>query len=1043
MRGFITYFIKYPVVGNVLLFLLIGFGIMSAFKMKSRFFPAIPSRNITVQVTYPGASPEEIEEGIILKIEDNLKGTTGIERITSTSNENAGSINIEIIKGNDIDVVLQEVKNAVDRISSFPTGMEPPVIFKFENLDSPFSLALTGSENLRTLKMEARKIERDLLGVEGISKVELSGFPEEEIVIELDQLKLRAHNITLNDVMTRVKAANLETTGGIIRGSSEELVIRARNKGYYAKEFENITVRAFADGRRLKLSDLAVIEDRWAESPVRNYFNGKPSITIDIKSTTEENFLFITDYIKSYKSEYNNKDSQYELHTIRDGSINLEARIQLLFENGIIGFILVLVLLTAFLNFRLAFWVAISIPISFAGMFIVAEAMGYTINVISLYGMIIVIGILVDDGIVISENIYQHYEAGKSRLKAAIDGSMEVLGAVLSAILTTIVAFMSFFYIDGRLGDFFRDMAFVVIATLVFSLVEGALILPAHIAHSKALGKGANKPNVFTRFMQWMRNKMYAPVLRFCIANKFLTVATAVAFYMLMQGAIGGGFVKTTFFPFIERNNVNIVLKMPAGTRESITKQWIDKIERAAWAVNKDLKSEREDGLDVIEAVDKQLGPGTHEAKLNITTLDMELRNMSVLALTEMIRQKAGPIPLAEEVQYGVSRSFGKPVSVAIKGDDLNQVRAVSDELKLALNELTEVKDVIDNDLTGGKEVNIVLKEKAYLLGLTTQQVMQYVRQGFFGAEVQRLQRGQDEVRVWVRLSEKDRSSLVKLSDLRIQTSNGTAYRLSEIADFEVVNGVLGINHTDGQREVRVEADVSNPDVSVTDLLANIRDNIMPPILGSYPGVRADFEGQNRERMKAQNSMVSVVIPILILMFAIVVVTFRSFLQTLVVVLIVPFGLIGVTLGHYIHDVQLSLFSILGIIALIGILINDSLVFISSFNNMLKEGKTVNEAIYETGLSRFRPIVLTSITTIAGLMPLLLEGSFQAQFLIPMAISVAYGLLVSTVMILLLLPVLLMIFNRLKIGVNWYWYDKTLSPELVEPAVQEMGGEDE
>ena len=1046
MKQVISYFIKYPVAGNVTIVLLIFFGYTSMTKMKSTFFPVVPAEFIKIQIVYPGASPEEIEEGIVLKIEDNLKGTTGIERVTSTSNENTASIDVEIKKGNDVDVILQDVKNAVDRISSFPTNMEPPVVYKLESLQSPYSLALTGTEDLRKLKQTARKLERDFLSADGISKVELSGFPEEEIAIELNLKQLNAHDLTVREVMDKISAYNLEISGGTLKGENEELLIRSRNKGYYASNLSNIVIQAFPDGRRLFLKDLAIVEDRWEDSPKRNFYNGEPSVTIDLKSTPDEDFLFITDFVKNYISEFNAENSELKLNTVRDGSINLEARIRLLIENGFIGFVLVLGLLSAFLNFRLALWVAVSIPISFAGMFILAQSLGYTINVVSLYGMIIVIGILVDDGIVISENIYRHHEMGKSRIQAAIDGSMEVLGAVLSAIITTIIAFLSFFYLEGRIGDFFQDMAFVVIATLLFSLIEGALILPGHVAHSKALsgnGIGKKKPNLFERLMNWMRNKLYAPVLKYCLDNKFITIAISMALLMLILGAIDGGFIKTTFFPFIERDNVTIGLKMPAGTRENTTREWIDHIEAKVWHVNEEIKNEREDRRDVIEAIDKKIGPGTHEAALKVTTIDIELRDMPVLALTQRIREEVGLIPEAEDIEYGVRSAFGKPVSISVMGDDLDQVRGFVEDLKLALSELESLRDIIDNDQEGRKEIDIKLKDKAYLLGLTTKQVMAQVREGFFGGEVQRLQRGQDEVKVWVRISDEDRTSLSNLDDLRIRTSNGASYRLSEIADYTIQRGVLGINHTDGQREIRVDADISNPDVSVTDLLANIESSVLPTIKAKYPFIRTQFEGQNRERMKTARSMQEVVIPILILMFAVVVITFRSFMQTLVVILIIPFGYIGVSIGHYIHDAQLSLFSILGIIALIGILINDSLVFISAYNVTVKEGKTMKEAVFETGMNRFRPIVLTSITTIAGLMPLLLDGSFQAQFLVPMAISVGYGLMISTVMILLLLPVLLLVFNQLMRFIHWWWYDEWLKPREVEPAVTEFQEQNE
>ena len=470
MRSIINYFIKYEIAANLLMVAIVIMGIAGASSMKSTFFPEVESRNISIQIVYPGSSPEEIEEGVINKIEENLKGLTGVERVTSVSSENAGSVTVEVARGYDTDVILQDVKNAVDRINSFPVDMEPAVIYKRENLGFAISFSISGNVDLKTLKQYGRKVEDELLSKEGISKVELSGFPDEEIEIAFREKDLRTYNLTFQQASNAVRAANIEVTGGTVKGKEEELLIRAKNKEYYAEGLRDIVVKQTPEGGVIYLHQIADIQDKWADSPNRSFMNGEPSVVVSIQNTLEEDMITITDLVRAYIEEFNEANNVVKATIIRDGSIVLRQRTQLLIENGILGFVIVAILLAMFLHWRLAFWVALAIPISFAGMFICANLLDVTINVISLFGMILVIGILVDDGIVIGENIYQKYEKGVPRMKAAIDGTMEVLPAVFSAIVTTVVAFSTFLFLDGRLGDFFREMAIVVIFSLIFSL---------------------------------------------------------------------------------------------------------------------------------------------------------------------------------------------------------------------------------------------------------------------------------------------------------------------------------------------------------------------------------------------------------------------------------------------------------------------------------------------------------------------------------------------------------------------------------------------
>jgi multidrug efflux pump subunit AcrB len=1042
MRSIVKYFIDNPIAANMVMFGLFIMGWVGYSGMKSTFFPEIESKIINIRLVYPGASPQEMEEGIVTKIEENIKGVTGVDRITSTSQENSAIVIVEIAKGYKTDMVLQDVKNAVDQISSFPAGLEPPIIFKQEVLGFGISFAISGDQlDLSTLKKFGRKAEEDLLAMEGISKVSLTGFPDEEIEIAFREKDLRAYQLTFQQATLAVRSANLDLTGGIIKGKDEELLIRARNKNYFADELSNILIKTGPDGSVLKLHQIADIRNKWSDNPNRSYLNGKPSVVVTVSNTLEEDLLSITEKVRKYIDEFNLKNNEVKATIVRDGSVTLLQRRELLVENGIIGFLIVILLLAMFLHWRLAFWVALSIPISFAGMFLFANLMGVTINVISLFGMILVIGILVDDGIVIGESIYQEFEKGAERKAAALEGTLKVVPAVFGAILTTVIAFSSFLFIEGQLGDFFGQMAIVVIFSLIFSLIEGVIILPSHVAYSKAL-KPDKKPNklqhTLDRFFYFLREKTYSPILKFALYNKFLTLAVMLSLLVITFGALGGGLIGTTFFPIIERDDIVINLQMPAGTREHITENWLDHIEEAAWRANEKLsKTYFNDEKQAILRIEKNLGPTTYQGNLNIALLDGENRDsLRLREVTNAIRQETGEIIGVEQLSFGSFSIFGKPISLSLVGENYTELKAATEAVKNRMQQLTELADVVDNNQEGLREINIQLKEKASFLGLNLQTIVSQVREGYFGSEVQRLQRGRDEVRVWVRYDEEDRSDLTGLMNMRIRLLDGREFPLSEIAEVSVERGVVRINHIDGKREIKVESDISGDNVSVSDLTASLKNEIIPEVLTAYPGVTALFEGQNREQQKSAASIQIVGLVVISLMFFVVALTFKSISQTLIVFSLIPFSFIGVGWGHYLMGTPISLFSGLGVIALAGVLVNDSLVLVTSYNKLLEEGHSQMDAIFQAGINRFRPIILTTFTTFAGLAPLLFEKSLQAQFLIPMAISLSYGLLAVTVINLLLLPVLLVIVNRIKVNAVWIWSGEKPVYSDVEPALR-------
>ncbi|SDB52669.1 Multidrug efflux pump subunit AcrB [Flavobacteriaceae bacterium MAR_2010_188] len=1058
MRKVIEYFIRYEVAVNVVLIAFLIFGFLGMIQLKSSFFPLQESQIININIAYPGAAPQEIEEGIVLKIEDNLKGLIGVERVTSTSRENGGSITVEIESGQDINDMVAEVKNAVDRVSNFPGGMEPLVVAKSEQIRETIDFAISGDNiELGTLKKIGRDVENDLRAMEGISQIQVNGYPDEEIEIAVRESDLLAYNLTFTEVAAAVSEANILSTGGNIKTDAEDYLIRANNRSYYGNELNSLAVRANSDGTVVRLQDVATVRDRFSETPNATYFNGNISVNVGITNTNSEDLLSTAEKVNEYVVEFNKKYTGVKIDIINDQSIRLKERTQLLLENGAVGIILVLVFLSLFLNTRLAFWVALGLPVAFMGMFIFAAQFSVTINILSLFGMIIVIGILVDDGIVISENIYQHYEMGKPRVQAAVDGTMEVLPPILSAIITTVLAFSTFLFLEGRIGEFFSEVSVIVILTLLVSLIEALIILPAHIAHSKALVKESPEEmakkkglakffmkmrviNVYgDKIMNYLRDNLYSPVLRFALRQRFITFAILLALFILTIGAFMGGVIKGAFFPRVDSDTVSIDLLMPEGTNPKITDSIISLVEAASWKVNEDYTKRQSGNKQVVQNIIKRVGPGNNKASLRVNLLPGEERDFASPDVTASIREEVGDVYGVELLTFGSGGNFGgSPVSISLLGNNTEELKEAKNELKEALTNNSLLADVTDTDPEGIKEINIELNEAAYALGLNLRSVMNQIRAGFFGLQAQRFQRGQDEIRVWVRYDRLNRESINDLDDMRIITPSGDRVPFGEIANYTIERGEESIRHLDGQREIQVNADLKDPKSTATEILLDVRNNIMPNILSKYPSVSASYEGQNREANKLSRSAGTTVPIVIFLIYVVIAFTFRSYSQPFLLILMIPFSFIAVAWGHWIHDFPINILSALGIIALIGIMVNDGLVLIGKFNSFLVSGMDFDEALFEAGRVRFRAIFLTSLTTVAGIAPLLLEKSRGAQFLKPMAISIAYGIGIATVLTLIILPLLLSVTNSAKKNTKWLITGNMVEKRELERAVKEQ-----
>lgn len=1049
MKGAIKFLIQHPTLVNLFVFLLVAIGVLKLAETQKTNFPKQKVRFIDVNISYPGASPSEVEEGVTVKVEDNLEGIMGIDRVTSTSQDNKATIEVELEEEADADKLLVEVKNAVDKINNFPAGVEPPTIDKRDPMDMTISIGLVGDVPLQTMKDYAEEIRDDLMFYEGLSQVFVDGVPDQEIEIRVRENDLRAYNLTLDQVKNAIANSNLETFGGNIETGKQNINIKAENKGYFAKDLKNIVIRADADGKVVYLQDVADIVDQFEDAASARYLLGERVVVINTYTLTSEDILDNASFVRDYIENFNAAHEGIQLKVLEDGTVNLTNRLKTMINNGIVGVVLVLLVLALFLDRYLAMWVALKIPVAIIGMFVMIDIYGATINVVSLFGFILVLGILVDDGVVIGENIYQHAkEKGKKPLKAALDGTMEMVVPVMISLSTTAVAFSLFLFLPTQAGEFFGEVAFVVIAVLFVALIESFFILPAHLAHSKGLKKDIRLTKIekwATGFMTFLRDKIYLPIFNRNVVGKlYPKILTLVAFVVLLGGSIslvGLGVVNFTFFPNLDDDAIFIEMELPPGTPVEITKSKLQSIEDAVWQMNEKNSAERKDGNQVVQFVEQITGPLDNQGELKVTFLSGEIRGISSFQLSNDIREAAPPIPEATRLIYGLGAStslFGLPVSFALKSKDLDELRKAKDELKAGMRGMSEVKDVSDNDMEGIQELQVKLKPQAELLGLNLAYVMAQVRSGFFGVEAQSLQREDEEVEVWVRYPRKGRSSKDQLLDMRIRTPDGRQYQFQDIAYVEEGIGNLTINHLEGRREIRVEANVANIDVSAPKAIAAVEENILPAILEKYPSVSYSVEGQNRMSFKLLKA-ISVVGPIVLLfILALIVTNCNSFSQGILVFSLFPFALIGVIFGHWVHGTPLSIFSLIGTIALIGIFVNNALVFLSTLNDLLKEGMGFVEAVKETARSRFRPIVLTSITTIAGLGPLIASGSLGAQFLKGPAIAIAYGLGFGIFNVLILLPVFLMTTNKLR----QLWYkrikNQTLSAAEVEPAVRKL-----
>ncbi|MBT6650393.1 MAG: efflux RND transporter permease subunit [Flavobacteriales bacterium] len=1045
MRKLIAYFIKYPIYANAIIIITAIVGFLSLTMMPHSFFPELPPNKVYVNVSYPGASPEEIEEGITTRIEESLNGIEGVEEVTSTSSENFSAVTIEVYEGFEIDDVLTDVKNSVDAIYSFPSGAEKPTVQKQKSRgmggmgNMVGYYALNGPDDLWKLKEKADKIEQDLLNDDEISQIQVIGYAPIIISVEIDEASLLRHNINFDAISTAIKLSNIDISGGSIKTQKDEIIIRSNNRNTNTAGVENIVIFSDRNGDIVRLKDIAKVALEFSDIPMKTFVNGERSISFLIKKTPEEDIKKIANSLEKYIAEFNAENPEFEIITLFQFADMLDQRIETLSNNLFIGLFLVVIILGLFLSFRLSSWVAFGIPFSFIGMISFGLLYGMTINMISLFGMILVVGILVDDGIVIAENIYKHFEKGKTPMKAALDGTMEVVTPVLTSVLTTVFAFSTLLFVGGQM-EMMQEMAFSVIAALLFSLVEAFLVLPSHLASRAVLTEntdsriGKIKKVVESKVVQ-LRN-WYTKVNTFFVKNYRKHVWTPMAIIVIVVIMLATGVIRWTFFPSVPFNEVKIEFAYTPGEREFRTEKFLWYIDGIIQVYHQELIEEYNDTLftDVSLTVGftENLGvSGSHVGSLRLAIEENEL--ISTIDISNEIQRRIHPDSLAvmEKISVGGFQQFGKAVSISLQSEDDDELKNAVNWLKERISSINMVKEVMDNGGVGNREIHIKLKEKAYALGLNEATVMKQIRQGFFGEEVQRLIVGRDEVKIWLRYPESDRNNIEDLNKVKIKTMGGEMYPLESIANYEYKRGRVKINHINGAKEIRVDANLYNAEFS-GDVNAEIEREYLGLMRNKFPKVSYKVMGQAEEAADSGKRLGIAFLISIILIVLTIALNFKSFYQARLILMVVPIGIFSAILGHGIIGKPFSIMSVWGVIALIGILVNDAVVMLDKYNRNIAEGMNMNDAVISAGTSRFRAIILTTITTFVGLFPLILEKSFQAQFLIPMAISVAFGVLFGTIILLLYFPSLILYFNDMRRARWWLWIGGDTPPTKMD-----------
>ncbi len=1092
MRRLITFFVNRPVWGNAFIAIVIIFGIFSLLQTKKSFFPELEPQTIIASVFYPGASPTEMEEGVTIKIEQSIKGLAAIEEINSTSSENIASVRIKAYQDANMDQLLSDIENAINSINSFPAGAEKPILNKITSGGMGSVVAFIGisakDKNISEIELVdlATKVEQDLLNTKNITEIVKMGFPTKEISIDVRENDLVRYNTSFQEVSMAISSQNLNITTGQIRGASQEMNIRSNNKVLTENEISEIVLRGLPSGEKVKIKDVADVKLGYSENSQKSSFNGLPAVSFQIEKSPSQDIEKISSTLHNYQERFNKENTDFQFDIYFEFNELLEGRIDLLTKNGVTGLILVLLFLGMFLNIKLSSWVAFGIPFSFLGMFILGIFYGITINMISLFGMILVVGILVDDGIVIAENIYAHFEKGKSAKQAAIDGTMEVLPSVCSSVITTIVAFSVLFFVEGL--EIMREMAFVVIACLIFSILEGMITLPSHLSKKSVLAETKEEPlgvgigilfmavgvatcasayyifpsepswdlilfpmtlGLFGIFIlhagfskspvegkirstadsliRWIRDHLFTQTVSLLVGQTKrwyrFTFFVPLLFTVFVISLLVNGTLSSTFFPNIQPDFFSIEVAYTPGTNEKETGKFIEQATLILLEENNRIK--KQSGDEIMTYYTSNIGftqnigqVGNHTGGISVF-VNAEDSEIPLDTLMNRINVRINDLnqgKIAENLYVGGFNRFGKEIEIGLTSFDDKNLMNARDGIKKALGQMSGVINIKDNLPPGRNEIQLKMKPQAELFGLSKGEVLNQIRQGFFGQEAQRVIIGTDEIKIWVRYPLEDRNSTYDLFEMKIKNAQGMRIPLREICDYSIGRAPESLKRRNGQRIVKIDAETIDPE-EVANINTKIFDSIIPKVTSLYPNVQTLKLGQFERSEKTGNSMQYITLVLIFLMFVILMLHFNSLSQAFLIMLVIPSGIAGSIIGHGLVGIPVSILSVFGMIALIGVLVNDAIVFLDRYNGLLLEGKNIKEAAILAAASRFRPILLTSLTTVAGLLPMISETSMQAQFLIPMATSIAFGVLFGTVFILFFYPSAILLWNdRARLG---------------------------
>ena len=1015
----LAWFIRNPVAANILMFSILVSGLYTSTTMRKESFPSFASEELRITVPFRGGSPEDVERGVVLKIEEAVQGVSGIDRIVSEATANRAVVRLEAVEGYPVEKLLEDTKIQVDAIFTFPEQAEKPVIEEVERRRTALVVELFGPVSEAELKETARSIRDRLLEQPNIDEVDLLGTRDYEISIELDDGQLERFGLTFGDVAAAVRENSVDLTSGMVRSEMGEISVRTRGQGYVAEDFRRMPLVTAESGARVYVGDVAVVRDGFVDDLLLHRFQGERAVALQITAAEQGSILKVTGETKQVLDALESSGGIPEnvhLATWQDGSRNIKDRLALFGKNGVAGMFLVLVSLAFFLNLRLAFWVAIGIPVSICGAMAVMGSpwLDISINVLSTFGFILVLGIVVDDAVVIGESIFAERErGGQDAFETTLHGAARVSVPATFGVLTTIAAFYPLTNIAGRMGNVFGQIATVVMLCLTFSLIESKLVLPSHLLHvhahtsPKGLLSGIwhRLQSRFQTGLNWFVSSIYLPCLRKALRARGLTVAIFVAAFVLVLGLIPSGKVRVQFFPNIEAETITGSLIMEESTARGYTHELAVKLEAAALQANEVLRKEERLDYDPIEYVETSSSSATR-ANVKVGLIASDRRTVDNQTVIAAWRKAFGQHDGIRAVSFGGNAGPSRGLEIELQSIDFESLQSAAGEVKGALAAYSGVYDVKDSFQFGQAEFHLDIRAEAEAMGITRGDMANQVRQALYGFEAQRIQRGRDEVKVMVRLPQVEREDLDTLQQMKIRTQSRDAIPFSVVADTRFETGLSTIQRINRKRVVSITGYVDKKVTSSSEIVGDMDEGFLPGLVQKYPGLSYSLEGDAEQQARSGKSLIRAFGVSLIFIYALLAVALKSYLAPLTIMSAIPFGIIGAVMGHYLLGMSLSILSFFGILALNGVVVNDSLVLVSAVQSRLRQGMSTEDAVLNAGVARFRAVLLTSLTTFVGLAPILAERSMQAQFLKPMALSLASGILFATAITLFLVPVL-------------------------------------